>query len=67
MKIEVRKYHLIEQMMRLNEDQINKLEHFIAEVSEAELSASLDRSLKQAKERKATPHSEIRKKYEKWL
>ena len=67
MNIEVRKYHLIEQMMQLNEDQINKLENFINEVSEADLSASLDRSMQQAKQGKVTPHNEVRKKYEKWL
>jgi len=53
--------------MRFNEDQINKLEDFIIEVSEEELSASLDRAMKQAKEGNVTPHHEIRKKYEKWL
>jgi predicted transcriptional regulator len=67
MNIEIRKYYLIEQLMRLNEDQINKVEKFIAEVSEAELSASLDRAMQQANEGKVTPHSEVRKKYEKWL
>lgn len=67
MNIEVRKYHLIEQIMRLNEDQIKKLENFIAEVSEAELSKSLDLSMKQAQDGKTTPHFEVRKKYEKWL
>jgi predicted transcriptional regulator len=51
----------------MNEDQINKVEKFIAEVSEAELSASLDRAMQQANEGKVTPHSEVRKKYEKWL
>ena len=67
MNIEVRKYHLIEQMMRLNEDQIHKLENFLAEVSAAEVSASLDRAMQQAEEGKTTPHSEVRKKYDKWL
>jgi hypothetical protein len=32
-----------------------------------ELSTSLDRSLQQVKEGKVTPHSEVRKKYAKWL
>lgn len=67
MNIEARKYYLIEQMMRLNESEIQKLEHFIMGVSESELSSSLDLAIQQVKEDKVTPHEEVRKKYEKWL
>ncbi len=67
MNIEARKYHLIEQMMRLNESQIQKLENFIGGVSESELSASLDRALQQVKKGEVTTHGDVKKKYEKWL
>jgi len=67
MNIEARKYHLIQQVMHLDEDQIKRLETFLAEVSESELSASLDRALEEVKKGKVTPHEEVRKKYEKWL
>ncbi len=67
MNIKARKYQLIEQVMNLDEEQIKKLESFLAEVSESELSASLDRALEQVKEGKVTPHNQVRKKYEKWL
>lgn len=67
MNIEARKYHLIQQVMHLDEDQIKRLETFLAEVSESEVSASLDRALEEVKKGKVTPHEEVRKKYEKWL
>jgi hypothetical protein len=67
MKIEVRKYQLIEQVMNLNENQLEKLESFLAEESANALSKSLDRALKQVKEGKVSPHAQVRKKYEKWL
>lgn len=67
MNIEARKYHLIEKLMDLDEDQIKRLEKFLAEGSESELSASLDRAMQQVTAGKVTPHSEVRKKYEKWL
>ena len=67
MNIQARKYQLIEQVMRLDEDQVKKLEKLLSAVSESELSASLDRAMQQVKEGKVTPHSEVRKKYEKWL
>ena len=65
MNIEARKYNLIERVMSFNEDEINKVEMFLNK--EPELSASLDRALKQVEEGKVTPHSEVRKKYKKWL
>ncbi|MEM6816550.1 MAG: hypothetical protein AAF600_19535 [Bacteroidota bacterium] len=65
MNIEARKYNLIARVMHLNEKELDKIEMFLNE--ESELSASLDRALQQVKEGKVTPHSEVRKKYEKWL
>ncbi|MEM1405502.1 MAG: hypothetical protein AAGG59_01910 [Bacteroidota bacterium] len=65
MNIEARKYNLIERVMHFNEKELDKIEMFLNE--ESELSGSLDRALQQVKEGKATPHSEVRKKYEKWL
>lgn len=67
MNIQARKYQLIEQVMHLDEDQVKRLEILMAEVSQSELSASLDRGMQQVKEGKVTPHIEVRKKYEKWL
>ncbi|MBN8576316.1 MAG: hypothetical protein J0L66_05205 [Cytophagales bacterium] len=67
MKIEIRKYQLIERVMTLNENQLEKLESFLAQESGTELSVSLDRALQQVKEGKVTPHTQVRKKYEKWL
>lgn len=67
MKIEIRKYQLIERVMTLNENQVEKLESFLAQESATELSVSLDRALQQVKEGKVTPHTQVRKKYEKWL
>ena len=65
MNIEARRYHLIERVMHFDEKEIDKIEMFLAK--ESELSASLDRALQQVEEGKVTPHSEVRKKYEKWL
>ena len=65
MNIEARKYHIIERVMQLDEDQLRKMEMFLGQ--EAELSASLDRALQQVREGKVVPHSEVKKKYEKWL
>jgi hypothetical protein len=67
MKIEIRKYQLIEQVMSLNEIQLKKLESFLAQESERELSISLKRAIKQIEEGSVTPHAQVRKKYEKWL
>ncbi len=65
MNIEARKYHLIERVTHFNENDLNKIERYLD--TEAELSASLDRALQQVEEGKVTPHSEVKKKYEKWL
>lgn len=65
MDIEARKYHLIERVMRFNENELDSIEMFLER--ESELSASLDRALQQVKEGQVTPHNEVRKKYEKWL
>ncbi|WOK08369.1 hypothetical protein [Imperialibacter roseus] len=65
MEIEARKYHLIERVMQLSEHELSNIEMFLER--EAKLSASLDRALQQVKEGKVTPHSEVKKKYEKWL
>ncbi|MEQ9468056.1 MAG: hypothetical protein RLN88_11630 [Ekhidna sp.] len=65
MSIEAKRYHLIERVMQFNEREIDKIETFLEE--ESELSASLDKALEQVDEGKVTPHSEVRKKYEKWL
>ena len=65
MNIEARKYHLIERVMHFDEKELDKIEMFLSK--ESELSASLDRALQQVAEGKVTPHSEVRKKYEKWL
>ena len=65
MNIEARKYQLIERVMMFNEDELKKIEDFLK--SESALSDSLDRALKQVENGQSTPHSEVRKKYEKWL
>lgn len=51
--------------MHFDEKEIDKVEMFLD--TESELSASLDQALKQVEEGKVTPHSEVRKKYKKWL
>ncbi len=65
MSIEARRYHLIERVMHFDEKEIDQVEMFLKR--ESELSTSLYRALEQVKEGKVTPHSEVRKKYEKWL
>ena len=65
MDLQARKYNLIERVMRFNEKELDKVELFLDR--EAELSASLDRALQQVEEGKVTPHSEVRKKYNRWL
>ena len=65
MSIEARRYHLIERVMHFNEDEMDRIEMFLAQ--ESELSTSLGRALKQVEEGKVTPHTEVRKRYEKWL
>lgn len=65
MNIEARKYQLIERVMKFDEEELRKIESFLQ--NESALSASLDRALGQVKKGQVTPHSEVRKKYEKWL
>ena len=65
MDITLRKYHLIERVMKFNEEDLSRVETFLKE--ELELSASLDRAINQVEEGKVTPHKEVRKKYERWL
>lgn len=43
MTVEARKYHIIEQVMRCNENGLEKIEPFLG--SELALSASLDKAL----------------------
>ena len=65
MDITLRKYHLIERVMKFNEEDLSKVEIFLKE--ELALSVSLDRAIHQVEEGKITPHEEVRKKYERWL
>lgn len=65
MSIEARKYQLIEQMMKLDEAELRKLENFLQ--AEPKLSTSLDKSIQQAEEGETMPHSEVKKLYQKWL
>jgi predicted transcriptional regulator len=65
MSLKGRKYKIIEQLMQLNEDQVQRVETFLKEQE------ALDRTLEQAardiQEGRVQPHEEVRKKYEKWL
>ena len=65
MDIAARKYQLIEKVMKFSERELDQLEAILE--SEAELSKSLDIALQQVKERKVKDHSQVKKKYEKWL
>lgn len=65
MSIQERKYSVIEKIMRLSENDLDKIEAILQD--EIELNASLDKALQQVKEGEVTYHSQIRKKYEKWL
>lgn len=65
MSIEARRYQLIERVMRFNEQEIDNVEMFLDK--ESGLSNSLGKALQQVKEGKVTAHSEVRKKYQKWL
>ena len=51
--------------MLLNESQLEKIEAVLQD--EGELKASLEKAMKEVEEGKLTPHSDVRKKYEKWL
>ena len=65
MSIEARKYQLIEKVMTFNESQIEQIELFLKQ--ESELEASLSKSMQQVENGDTIPHSEVKKKYEKWL
>lgn len=65
MDITSRKYHLIERVMKFNEEDLSKVEIFLKD--DSELSASLGRAINQVEEGKVTPHEEVRKRYERWL
>lgn len=67
MNLQARKYQLIERVMQFNEGELKKMETLLEELSESELSASLEKAMQQVQEGKTVPHSEVRKKYEKWL
>ena len=51
--------------MKFSEKELDQLESILD--VESELSKSLDAALKQVKEGKVKAHSEVKKKYEKWL
>jgi hypothetical protein len=65
MKLESRKYQIIERVMQFDEEELAKLEIFLSE--EQGLSESLERSLHQVRDGKVMPHEQVKKKYEKWL
>jgi len=65
MDIQTRKYKVIEKVMHLSESQLEKIE--LALNHDIKLEISLDRAIQQVKEGKVKPHSEVRKKYDKWL
>ncbi|MEM7551238.1 MAG: hypothetical protein AAF363_16270 [Bacteroidota bacterium] len=53
--------------MYFDEKELGKVEQLLKEKRESVLSDSLDKALKQVEEGKVIPHSEVRRKYEKWL
>lgn len=65
MDIQARKYKVIEKVMHMSADQLEKIETLLDE--EKALSAALDQAMQQVKEGKGRSHSEVRKKYERWL
>jgi hypothetical protein len=65
MDIQSRKYRIIEKVMYLNEEQLESLEATLNK--EVELDLALDKSIRQVEKGKVKPHTEIRKKYQKWL
>ncbi|WMJ74880.1 hypothetical protein RCC89_17180 [Cytophagaceae bacterium ABcell3] len=65
MNIETRKYKIIQKVMQSSEEQLARIEEMLQE--ESELDARLERAMQQVREGKVKPHSEVRKKYEKWL
>jgi hypothetical protein len=65
MNIETRKYLIIQKIMLSSDDQLAKIEEMLKE--ESELEARLEKAMQQVREGKVIPHSEVRKRYEKWL
>jgi hypothetical protein len=65
MNIQTRKYKIIEQVMGLSENQLERIESTLND--DSQLDISLDQAVAQVKEGRVNPHSEVRKKYEKWL
>jgi hypothetical protein len=65
MNIETRKYNIIQKVMQSSDEQLAKIEELLLE--ESELEARLEKAMQQVREGKVKPHSEVRKKYEKWL
>lgn len=65
MDLETRKYKVIEKVMGLSETQLERIESTLNDDIRLEL--SLDKALEEVNEGKVKPHSEVRKKYEKWL
>ncbi len=65
MNIQVRKYRVIEKVLKLNNSQLEKVESTLE--NSLQLDLSLNRATKQVENGYVKPHSEVRKKYEKWL
>jgi hypothetical protein len=65
MDIQARKYNLIEKVFHLAEPELIQLEEFLT--SNQLLKDSLNKSMTQKESGEYKSHSEIRKKYEKWL
>ncbi|AEL28179.1 hypothetical protein [Cyclobacterium marinum] len=65
MNIETRKYKIIQKVIQSSDEQLAKIEAMLKE--ESELEAKLEKAMQQVKEGKVKPHSEVRKRYEKWL
>lgn len=65
MNIQERKYSIIEKILFLDENQLDRIESLLSD--DVELIKALDNALIQVKEGKVSSHTEVRKKYEKWL
>jgi len=51
--------------MQSSDEQLAKIEEMLKE--ESELEVKLEKAMQQVREGKVKPHSEVRKRYEKWL
>ncbi len=65
MDIQVRKYRVIEKVLKLNNVQLEKIESTLE--NNLLLDLALSKATKQVADGDVKPHSEVRKKYEKWL